>query len=63
MLLTGKIQCTFKTSNKEALQKIYKIMAVPLLLYIHGNWSLMKQLERRIETREITFLRSVAGCI
>ena len=52
----------FKTNNREDLLKLYKVMAVPVLLYICRNCRLMKRLERRIEIMEIKVLRSVAGC-
>jgi hypothetical protein len=45
VLLTGKIHCTFKTNNREDLLKLYKVMAVPVLLYIHENCRLMKRLD------------------
>ena len=43
--------------------KLYKVMAVPVLLYIHEHCRLMKRFERRIEITEIKVFRSVAGYI
>jgi hypothetical protein len=63
VLWAGKIHCVFKTNNREDLLKLYKVMAVPVLLYIRENCRLMKRLERRFEITEIKVLRSDAGCI
>jgi hypothetical protein len=59
--ICGTIQRTFKISNSETLLKLYKIIAVPTLLYWCKNWVLLKQHERRNETAEMKFLRSVVG--
>jgi hypothetical protein len=34
------------------------MIAVPMLLYRYGNWTLLEQHERRTETAEIKFLRT-----
>ena len=57
----GRIRRKFKTRNEETLLKLYKITAVPTLLYGCESWTLQKKHGRRIEPGEMKFLTSFAG--
>ena len=41
--------------------KVYKVMAVPVLMYGSENWSLNRSDKRKIEAAEMRFLRPMAG--
>ena len=41
--------------------KLYKVMAVPVLMYGSENWSLNWSYKRKIEAAEMRFLRPMAG--
>jgi hypothetical protein len=43
-------------------QKFYKIMAVPMLTCASENWTIDRLDKKKIESAEMKFLRSVAGC-
>jgi hypothetical protein len=48
-----------KTLQNKA--KFYKIMAVPMLTYASENWTINRSDRKKVESVEMTFLRSVAG--
>lgn len=54
--------CTFRTSSKESLLKLYNIIGLPVLLCGCKNWTLLNPHARKIETAEMKCLRSVVGC-
>jgi hypothetical protein len=49
-------------NNERKQIRFYKTLAVLTLLYGKENWILRKRDESRIQSDEITFLRSVKGC-
>ena len=58
----GTIQRTLKHNvRRETLLKLYKVVALPLLLYGCECWTLTSDQLRRIEASEMRFLRYVTG--
>jgi hypothetical protein len=51
-----------KKTRKETDLKLYKIMAVPVLLYGSETWTLRKRDWSRIQAAEMKYLRTVKGC-
>lgn len=47
--------------RKDTHMKLYKSVALPILLYGAETWTLTKEDKRRLEASEMRYLRSVAG--
>ena len=60
--MCGTISRTLKGKTQLSTQiKLYKLMAVPVLMYGSENWSLNQSDKRKIEAAEMRFLRPMAG--
>lgn len=59
--ICGTIKRTFKNCNRQTLLKLYKIMAIPTLLYGCESWVLTISQQNKVEAAEMRFLRQVAG--
>jgi hypothetical protein len=51
-----------KKTRKETNLKLYKTMAVPVLLYGSEMWILRKRDWNRIQAAEMKYLRTIKGC-
>jgi hypothetical protein len=61
--MCGMIRRTLRQKTLQITQlKFYKIMAVSMLTYASENWTINLSDKKKIESAEIKFLRSVAGC-
>ena len=61
-LMCGTIRRTLKSASKGTCIKLYKVMALPTLIYGSENWTLMKGQASRIQAAEMRwFLRHMAG--
>jgi hypothetical protein len=61
--LCGTIKRTLlNRAQQEIILKFYKVLAVPALLYDSECRTVTKQHRQQIESSEMWFLRSVAGC-
>jgi hypothetical protein len=57
--LCGTIKhAVLNRSQQETILKLYKVLAVPALLYGNECWTLTKQQLQQIESSEMRFLRS-----
>jgi hypothetical protein len=58
----GTIKRTLRNkTRKDTMLKVYKVMAVPMLMYGSENWSKSGADRRTVEAAEMKFLRYVAG--
>jgi hypothetical protein len=56
--MCGTISRTLKGKTQLSTQiKLYKVMAVPVLMYGSENWFLNRSDKRKIEAAEMRFLR------
>ena len=61
--MCGTISRTLNGKTQLSTQiKLYKEMAVPVLMYGSENWILNRSDKREIEAAEMRFLRTMAGC-
>jgi hypothetical protein len=61
--LCGTLRRTLKTKTRKATQiKFYKLMALPVLLYGSGTWTIKTKDMSKIQATEMRYLRSVKGC-
>ena len=60
--MCGTICRTLKEKTQLSTQiKLYKVTAVPVLMYGSENWSLNRSDKRKIEAAEMRFLRPMTG--
>ena len=60
--MSGTISRTLKGKTQLSFQiKLYRVMAVPVLMYGSENWSLNRSDKRTIEAPEMRFLRPMTG--
>ena len=60
--MCGTVSRTLKRKTQLLTEiKLYKVMAVPVLMYASENWSLNRSDKRKIESAEMRFLRPMAG--
>lgn len=61
--MCGTIRRTLsKKTRRETQLKMYKVMAVPVLLYGSESWVLTRKKSSNIQASEMRFLRAVKGC-
>lgn len=48
-----------KLGQKETKLKLYKTMAIPVLIYDIGNWVLTKEDKNNVQAAKIRFLRAI----
>ena len=61
--MCGTASRTLKVKTQLSTEiKVYKEMAVPVLMYGSENWPLNRSDKRKIEAAGMRFLRPMAGC-
>jgi hypothetical protein len=59
----GTIERMLKNKTRKATcNKLYEVIAAPMLMYGSENWDLNRSERRKTETTEMYFLRHVSGC-
>ena len=60
--INGTIRRTLKNKvRKETMLKFYKVMSLPTITYGSETWTINKNIKKKIQSSEMSFIRSVAG--